>query len=140
MGKTISNVVENLLVMDIGDILDDLQKELQRIGIRSVCEDWHKGPIESFLYEIFTEVGYLPDGERRVAYNVTDVLDTSGQYFDRGDMCSYERIQWMIAVQRLINRFVEYRLYGKDHVHVYDFFAYENNTLYLQHHADNHGD
>jgi len=128
-----------LLLVDVADILDEVDLVVRQSQEQPTYDHFIAGPITDFLYDIYNEIGFLPNGQHTVARNIGDVLDVCDRYFPRGNMSQVERQAWITATEHLIRRFVAYKLYGRDNVHRYDFYDYNNGTLYLCYNEDSNG-
>jgi hypothetical protein len=125
-------VNDQVLIIDIDDIMQTLDRTLRLYGEQPAYDNINQGNgIVAFLFDIYDQLGYLPDGNRFVTKNIREVLDAFTQYFDRTEMSSLERQCWYVAAQKLVDRFVEYKLYAQDGIHRYNFYNYHHGTLYL---------
>lgn len=123
---------DHLLVVDVSDILGDMHRTILAYGEHPIYNDLNAPNLAPFLWDIFEEVGYLPEGYRFISKNIMGVLDAAGQYFDHGYMSDLQRQCWHNVTQKLIDRMVEYRLYDQTHVNKFDFYNYADGTLYLR--------
>jgi hypothetical protein len=125
--------IDKLLLVEVGDIFDEMNQAIYFSGEQPVADPYKNGNnTDAFLMDIFHQVGYLPNGSRVIAPNIAEVLDSCGQYFDVYHMSVLQRQLWIQATQRLVDRFCEYRLYDKTHIHRYDYYQLRGDTLVLK--------
>jgi hypothetical protein len=124
--------VDHLILMDVSDILEQMHATILAYGEKPAYENLQYGSIGAFLFDLYHEVGYLPNGNRGVTQNIRDVLDTAPQYFDCPELTPLQRQCWYVVMQQMVDRFVEFRMYDASHVHAFDFHDYRNGTLYLK--------
>jgi hypothetical protein len=142
MGSTLFQLTEDLsehdfppeiVIVDIGDIIEDMHGVILSAGEQPVYGQPDSEHLSGFLFDIFNEIGYLPDGHRFIARNIADVLFTSEQYFSCAHLSPLQYQGWMVATQQIIDRFIEYRMYdSREHVHNFDYHDYHDGTLYLK--------
>lgn len=124
---------DHVVIVDISDILEEMHSVIVTHGETPVYEHLNHHSMSSFLFDIYNEIGYLPDGKRFVARNTSSVLDTVNMYFDCTSLSPLQRQSWLVATQKIIDRFVSFKLYNQqNHIHNYDFHLYEHGTLYLK--------
>lgn len=123
---------EHYLIIDLGEIFDQLETKLQERGEVPIYGTRDNPYLDSFLFELFNRLGYMPAKDREAAQNILPLLEECSQYFDRCDMTLFQRDCWVDVVKHVLDAFVEHDLYDHHDVHRWDYDRYHQGVLYLK--------
>jgi hypothetical protein len=123
------------LIMDLNDLFQEMRQKHKRIREQPAWKDNPVG-LDGFMQDIFDNVCYLKHLHNTVGdigIQIADVLDNACQYFDIDeDLSQHARRIWAEFAHAMIERFKEHRLYGRDHIHLYEYWSLRDKVLKLK--------
>lgn len=122
------------LILDLKDLFDEMRRSFDVLGEPSDYLD-DSVALDAFLQDLFSNICYLEHFHNSVSTikrQINSVLDQACQYFYIDDFSTGHRRIWAKFTHSLVELFKEHRLYGRDHVHRYDYWSLRDETLKLK--------